>query len=155
MWPQRVTCPRFSIRGDVGGIRQVGKGEGIAQRTEEEEETAGSDPSYLWIIPSQGKSGEGEYRQEADQHWRRIDIVGGGHADEPGGAEGDKGHGHICDGGRELRGVCLSLSWSAVYNKSRRGRGASQLACDSQSRLKKGKVRDGFSFIGLSPCCGR
>jgi hypothetical protein len=114
-----------SMGSNVAAMRQVREGEGIACRTQEEEEAAGGDPAYSGVIPPQEESGEQDGQQADDGQWG-TEVMGGGDANEPGSAEGDKGHGRICDGCGGSEGTGFSLSWSAVYGESWRGRRASQ-----------------------------
>ena len=76
----------------MAGIRQVGEREGIAQGAEEEEEAAGGDAPDLGVVPPQEETSNGKDGQQANDRLRRVEPVGGGNADEPGGAEGDEGH---------------------------------------------------------------
>jgi len=73
-----------------------------------------------------------------------------GDADEPGGAEGDKGHGRICDGCGESERTGFSLSWSTTYDKLGRGRGAFQRSFGLHN-AQGGEELGGFllSFIHL------
>ena len=61
-----------SIGSDVAGIRQVGTGEGMVYRCDQEEETAVAVRRTLGVIPPTGEHGERANGQQVDaQNWPR------------------------------------------------------------------------------------
>ena len=99
---QHTVRAQFQHLSDMGGIGQIGKEAEVVWRAEEEEETAGGDAHHAGIVSPDDEANTAEDWQQADQHQREDEDMGGGHTDEPGGAEGVEGHGIVWDGGGDV-----------------------------------------------------